>query len=80
PDRKVVNWPHVASWPKLPVVQTPSAKGEAGGIERFVTGRLSKLKLRAAITKLVVTCDLPFRIVELDAVRKRSPPLLFVVL
>ncbi|CAI7876704.1 unnamed protein product [Closterium sp. NIES-53] len=67
PDKKVVNWPHVASWPNLPVVQTPSAKGEAGGVERFVTVRLSKLKLHAAITKLVVTGDLPFRIVELDA-------------
>ncbi|CAI7801727.1 unnamed protein product [Closterium sp. NIES-53] len=41
-------------------------KHTAGGIERFVTARLSKLKLRAAITKLVVTGDLPFRIVELD--------------
>ncbi|CAI5500579.1 unnamed protein product [Closterium sp. Naga37s-1] len=67
PDKKVKNRPHVASWPNVPALQTPSAKGEAGGIERFVTARLSKMKLRAAIMKLVVTGDLPFRIVELNA-------------
>ncbi|CAI5532902.1 unnamed protein product, partial [Closterium sp. Naga37s-1] len=41
PDKKVVNWPHVASWPNVPTVATPSAKGEAGGIECCVTARLS---------------------------------------
>ncbi|CAI5496012.1 unnamed protein product [Closterium sp. Naga37s-1] len=80
PDKKVKNWPHVASWPNVTALQTPSAKSEVGGIERFVMARLSKMKLRAAIRKLVVTGDLPFRRVELDAVSKHSPPHLYAAL
>ncbi|CAI7771667.1 unnamed protein product [Closterium sp. NIES-54] len=37
-------------------------------MERFMTTKLSTEELRQAIAKLVVTCDLPFRIVESEAV------------
>ncbi|CAI5479300.1 unnamed protein product [Closterium sp. Yama58-4] len=40
---------------------------KGGGIERFMTTKLTSVELRQAITKLVVTCDLPFRIVEAEA-------------
>ncbi|CAI7818945.1 unnamed protein product, partial [Closterium sp. NIES-54] len=40
----------------------------SGGMERFMTTKLSTEELRQAIAKLVVTCDLPFRIVESEAV------------
>ncbi|CAI5537264.1 unnamed protein product [Closterium sp. Naga37s-1] len=44
-----------------------SSRG-TGGIERFMTTKLSMVELRQAIAKLEVTCDLPFRIVEAEAV------------
>ncbi|CAI7907274.1 unnamed protein product [Closterium sp. NIES-53] len=37
-------------------------------MERFMTTKLSTEELRQAIVRLVVTCDLPFRIVESEAV------------
>ncbi|CAI5992769.1 unnamed protein product [Closterium sp. NIES-64] len=69
PDGYVYQWPHAKTWPQL-------AKGEAmatgggdgsGGIERWMTAKLTSVQLRQAITKLVVTSDLPFRIVEAEA-------------
>ncbi|CAI7773505.1 unnamed protein product [Closterium sp. NIES-54] len=39
-------------------------------MERFMTTKLSTEELRQAIAKLVVTCDLPFRIVESEAFRE----------
>ncbi|CAI5475667.1 unnamed protein product [Closterium sp. Yama58-4] len=40
---------------------------KGGRIERFMTTKLTSVELRQAIAKLVVTCDLPFRIVEAEA-------------
>ncbi|CAI6010399.1 unnamed protein product [Closterium sp. NIES-65] len=42
----------------------------SGGMERWMTTKLTSVQLRQAITKLVVTCDLPFRIVEAEAFRE----------
>ncbi|CAI7752396.1 unnamed protein product [Closterium sp. NIES-54] len=39
-------------------------------MERFMTTKLSTEELRQAIVRLVVTCDLPFRIVESEAFRE----------
>ncbi|CAI7852442.1 unnamed protein product, partial [Closterium sp. NIES-53] len=59
----VKSWPHLA---KKKGTASGGALG-SGGMERFMTTKLSTEELRQAIAKLVVTCDLPFRIVESEA-------------
>ncbi|CAI5952204.1 unnamed protein product [Closterium sp. NIES-65] len=68
PDGYVDQWPHAKSWPHLAKVKgkAPGGGQGSGGIERFMTTKLTSVELRQAITKLVVTCDLPFRIVETE--------------
>ncbi|CAI5525476.1 unnamed protein product [Closterium sp. Naga37s-1] len=66
-------WPHAKTWPHLAKEKGKASGGGgqgSGGIERFMTTKLTSVQLRQAITKLVVTCDLPFRIVEAEAFRE----------
>ncbi|CAI5514495.1 unnamed protein product [Closterium sp. Naga37s-1] len=72
PDGYVYQWPHAKTWPHLAKVKGKASGGGhgSGGIERFMTTKLTSVQLRQAITKLVVTCDLPFRIVEAEAFRE----------
>ncbi|CAI5983365.1 unnamed protein product [Closterium sp. NIES-65] len=72
PDGYAEAWPHAKSWPNVPQKKGKARRGEqgSGGIERFMTTKLSQAHLRQAIAKLVVTCDLPFRIVESEAFRE----------
>ncbi|CAI7919613.1 unnamed protein product, partial [Closterium sp. NIES-54] len=69
PDGYVDGWPHAKSWPHLAKKKGTASGGapRSGGMERFMTTKLSTEELRQAIAKLVVTCDLPFRIVESEA-------------
>ncbi|CAI5508389.1 unnamed protein product [Closterium sp. Naga37s-1] len=69
PDGYVDGWPHAKSWPHLAKKKGTASGGApgSGGMERFMTTKLSTEELRQAIAKLVVTCDLPFRIVESEA-------------
>ncbi|CAI7804983.1 unnamed protein product [Closterium sp. NIES-54] len=69
PDGYVDGWPHAKSWPHLAKKKRTAFGGArgSGGMERFMTTKLSTEELRQAIAKLVVTCDLPFRIVESEA-------------
>ncbi|CAI7859771.1 unnamed protein product [Closterium sp. NIES-53] len=69
PDGYVDGWPHAKSWPHLAKKKRTASGGDrgSGGMERFMTTKLSTEELRQAIAKLVVTCDLPFRIVESEA-------------
>ncbi|CAI5503698.1 unnamed protein product, partial [Closterium sp. Naga37s-1] len=69
PDGYVDGWPHAKSWPHLAKKKGKASGGDRGssGIERFLTTKLTTVELRQAIAKLVVTCDLPFRIVEAEA-------------
>ncbi|CAI5952711.1 unnamed protein product [Closterium sp. NIES-64] len=71
-DGYVYQWPHAKTW-----LQLDKGKGMAtgggdgsGGMERWMTTKLTSVQLRQVITKLVVTCDLPFRIVEAEAFRE----------
>ncbi|CAI5481506.1 unnamed protein product [Closterium sp. Yama58-4] len=70
PDGYVEAYPHAKTWPHLATKTGQEAGGDkkGGGIERFMTTKLTSVELRQAIAKLVVTCDLPFRIVEAEAV------------
>ncbi|CAI7776265.1 unnamed protein product [Closterium sp. NIES-53] len=70
PDCYVDKRPHAKCWPNLAKKLGKVSEGAqgSGGIERFMTTKLSTVELRQAIAKLVVTCDLPFRIVESEAV------------
>ncbi|CAI7902519.1 unnamed protein product, partial [Closterium sp. NIES-54] len=70
PNGYVDGWPHAKSWPHLAKKKGAASGGApgSGGMERFMTTKLSTEELRQAIAKLVVTCDLPFRIVESEAV------------
>ncbi|CAI7926974.1 unnamed protein product [Closterium sp. NIES-54] len=70
PDGYVDGWPHAKYWPHLAKKKGAASGGArgSGGMERFMTTKLSTEELRQAIAKLVVTCDLPFRIVESEAV------------
>ncbi|CAI5982895.1 unnamed protein product [Closterium sp. NIES-65] len=72
PDGYVYQWPHAKTWPQLAKGKAMATGGGdgSGGIERWMTAKLTSVQLRQAITKLVVTCDLPFRIVEAEAFRK----------
>ncbi|CAI7799344.1 unnamed protein product [Closterium sp. NIES-54] len=72
PDGYVDGWPHATSWPNLPKKKGKAGRGVQGssGIERYMTTKLSKAELRQAVTKLVVTCDLPFHIVEAEVFRE----------
>ncbi|CAI7797449.1 unnamed protein product [Closterium sp. NIES-54] len=72
PDGYVDGWPHAKSWPHLAKKKGTTSGGAegSGGMERFMTTKLSTEELRQAIAKLVVTCDLPFRIVESEAFRE----------
>ncbi|CAI5525461.1 unnamed protein product [Closterium sp. Naga37s-1] len=72
PDGYVDRWPHAKSWPHLAKKKWKASDGAqgSGGIERFMTTKLTTVELRQAIAKLVVTCDLPFRIVEAEAFRE----------
>ncbi|CAI6009727.1 unnamed protein product [Closterium sp. NIES-65] len=67
--RYVYEWPHAKTWPQLVKGKGKATDGGdgSGGIERWMTTKLTSVQLRQAITKLVVTCDLPFRIVEAEA-------------
>ncbi|CAI5987151.1 unnamed protein product [Closterium sp. NIES-65] len=62
-------WPHAKTWPQLAKGKGMATGGGhgSGGMERWMTTKLTSVQLRQAITKLVVTCDLPFRIVEAEA-------------
>ncbi|CAI5501905.1 unnamed protein product [Closterium sp. Naga37s-1] len=72
PDGYVERWPHAKTWPHLAKQKGKAFGGGqgSGGIERFMTTKLTSVELRQAIAKLVVTCDLPFRIVEAEAFRE----------
>ncbi|CAI5997190.1 unnamed protein product [Closterium sp. NIES-64] len=72
PDGYVYEWPHAKTWPQLAKGKGKATGGGdgSGGIERWMTTKLTSVQLRQAITKLVVTCDLPFRIVEAEAFRE----------
>ncbi|CAI5990950.1 unnamed protein product [Closterium sp. NIES-65] len=72
PDGYVYQWPHAKTWPQLAKGKAMATGGGdgSGGIERWMTAKLTSVQLRQAITKLVVTCDLPFRIVEAEAFRE----------
>ncbi|CAI5458473.1 unnamed protein product [Closterium sp. Yama58-4] len=72
PDGYVEDWPHAKCWPNVPKKKGKAGRGEQGSgwIERFMTTKLSVAELQLAITKLVVTCDLPFRVVESEAFRE----------
>ncbi|CAI5470434.1 unnamed protein product [Closterium sp. Yama58-4] len=65
-------WHHRYHTPsiQLPGETFPRGGYKGGRIERFMTTKLSQGELRRAIAKLVVTCDLPFRIVEAEAFRE----------
>ncbi|CAI5988500.1 unnamed protein product [Closterium sp. NIES-64] len=67
-----VKWPHAKTWPQLAKGKGMATGGGhgSGGMERWMTTKLTSVQLRQAITKLVVTCDLPFRIVEAEAFRE----------
>ncbi|CAI5967422.1 unnamed protein product [Closterium sp. NIES-64] len=69
PDGYVYQWPHAKTWPQLAKGKGMATGGGhvSGGMERWMTTKLTSVQLRQAITKLVVTCDLPFRIVEAEA-------------
>ncbi|CAI5990661.1 unnamed protein product [Closterium sp. NIES-64] len=68
-DGYVYQWPHAKTWPQLAKGKGMATGGGhgSGGMERWMTTNLTSVQLRQAITKLVVTCDLPFRIVEAEA-------------
>ncbi|CAI5959787.1 unnamed protein product [Closterium sp. NIES-65] len=72
PDGYVYQWPHAKTWPQLAKEKGMAIGGGhgSGGMERWMTTKLTSVQLRQAITKLVVTCDLPFRIVEAEAFRE----------
>ncbi|CAI5504400.1 unnamed protein product [Closterium sp. Naga37s-1] len=72
PDGYVDRWLHAKSWPHLAKKKGKASGGArgSGGMERFMTTKLSTVELRQAIAKLVVTCDLPFRMVEAEAFRE----------
>ncbi|CAI7771366.1 unnamed protein product [Closterium sp. NIES-54] len=63
-------WSHAKSWPHLAKKRGTASGGArgSGGMERFMTTKLSTEELRQAIAKLVVTCDFPFQKVESEAV------------
>ncbi|CAI5969596.1 unnamed protein product [Closterium sp. NIES-64] len=69
PDGFVYQWPHAKTWPQLAKGKGMATGGGHGssGMERWMTTKLTSVQLRQAITKLMVTCDLPFRIVEAEA-------------
>ncbi|CAI7891525.1 unnamed protein product [Closterium sp. NIES-54] len=69
-DGYVNGWPHAKSWPHLAKKKGTASGGArgSGGMEQFMTTKMSTEELRQAIAKLVVTCDLPFRVVESEAV------------
>ncbi|CAI5990459.1 unnamed protein product [Closterium sp. NIES-65] len=72
PDGYVYQWPHAKTWPQLAKEKGMAIGGGhgSGGMERWMTTKLTSVQLRQAITKLVVTCNLPFRIVEAEAFRE----------
>ncbi|CAI5988277.1 unnamed protein product [Closterium sp. NIES-65] len=72
PDGYVYQWPHAKTWPQLARGKGKATGGGDGsrGIERWMTTKLTSVQLRQAIMKLVVTCDLPFRIVEAEGFRE----------
>ncbi|CAI5931406.1 unnamed protein product [Closterium sp. NIES-64] len=72
PDGYVYQWPHAKTWLQLAKEKGMAIGGGhgSGGMERWMTTKLTSVQLRQAITKLVVTCDLPFRIVEAEAFRE----------
>ncbi|CAI5947333.1 unnamed protein product [Closterium sp. NIES-64] len=72
PDGYVYQWPHAKTWPQLAKGKGMATGGGhgSGGMERWMTTKLTSVQLRQAIMKLVVTCDLPFRIVEAEAFRE----------
>ncbi|CAI5927680.1 unnamed protein product [Closterium sp. NIES-65] len=72
PDGYVYQWPHAKTWPQLAKGKGMATGGGhgSGGMERWMTTKLTSVQLRQAITKLVVTCDLRFRIVEAEGFRE----------
>ncbi|CAI7788315.1 unnamed protein product, partial [Closterium sp. NIES-53] len=69
PDGYVYEWPHATSWPNIPKKKGKAWRGVEGGagIKSYMTKKLFEVELWQAIAKLVVTCDLPFKIVEAEA-------------
>ncbi|CAI5993465.1 unnamed protein product [Closterium sp. NIES-65] len=72
PDGYVYQWPHAKTWPQLAKGKGMATGGGhgSGGMERWMTTKLTSVQLRQTITKLVVTCDLRFRIVEAEGFRE----------
>ncbi|CAI7863839.1 unnamed protein product [Closterium sp. NIES-53] len=72
PDGYVYEWPHATSWPNIPKKKGKAWRGVEGGagIKSYMTKKLFEVELWQAIAKLVVTCDLPFKIVEAEAFRE----------
>ncbi|CAI5985967.1 unnamed protein product [Closterium sp. NIES-65] len=72
PDGYVYQWPHAKTWPQLAKGKGMATGGGhgSGGMERWMTTKLTSVQLPQEITKRVVTCDLPFRIVEAKAFRE----------
>ncbi|CAI6001051.1 unnamed protein product [Closterium sp. NIES-64] len=73
PDGYVYYWPHAEKWPNIPKkggrAEGRGAEGSGvAGIKTYMSKKLSEVELRQTIAKLVVTCDLPFKIVEAEAV------------
>ncbi|CAI5479296.1 unnamed protein product [Closterium sp. Yama58-4] len=72
-DGYVYYWLHAESWPNIPK-KGGKAKGRGAeglseaGIKGYMSKKLSEVELRQAIAKLVMTCDLPFKIVEAEAI------------
>ncbi|CAI5522551.1 unnamed protein product [Closterium sp. Naga37s-1] len=72
PDGYVYYWPHAESWENIPKkggkAEGRGAEGSSeAGIKTYMSKKLSEVELRQAIAKLVVNCDLPFKIVEAEA-------------
>ncbi|CAI7881007.1 unnamed protein product, partial [Closterium sp. NIES-53] len=65
-----IDWPYCTHWPNFPGAGRQGGVRGRGGMERFVGHRFSVRSLREAVTKMVVTGNVPFRFVELEAFRE----------
>ncbi|CAI7821966.1 unnamed protein product [Closterium sp. NIES-54] len=63
-----IDLPYCTQWPNFPGAGRQGGVRGRGGMERFVGHRFSVRSLREAVTKMVVTGNVPFRFVELEAV------------
>ncbi|CAI7776255.1 unnamed protein product [Closterium sp. NIES-53] len=62
-----IDLPYCTQWPNFPGAGRQGGVRGRGGMERFVGHRFSVRSLREAVTKMVVTGNVPFRFVELEA-------------